>query len=301
MAKKIKSISIYRNDILLKSKDNPELDQSCFLYQFSEYDKKGNIIKEEKYMEKDVLEERSIREYDEEGRVIAELYYIDEEEWSEKRTFKYNGDGQLEEIYEHYLDGSYDTITHHYNKEGKLIEKRYTDEDGELEERVIITFDGDKKVKEETFNEDGALSSSKTKEISNDGKLATTREWYPNDEEERIFKDFYKEDGIREISERYHNGKIVSRNSYEYNDKGLPTVIKEESRQSLSIIQLEYDNEGNLISQKEVDPNGNERSSFIRKYDNEGNILSIEALADPSGIGVNQQYSMEYKYTYFDE
>ena len=79
---------------------------------------------------------------------------------------------------------------------------------------------------------------------------------------------------------RRADGSLIAGNRYSYDNMGNITAIKQSTGSYFPLVSYDYDDQGQLISEKFYDGNGNGEShitdSYTYTYDTAGNILSVE-------------------------
>jgi antitoxin component YwqK of YwqJK toxin-antitoxin module len=110
-------------------------------------------------MKNGTLEEMIEYSYDETGRLLCEKYYQEEDAVSEEICYHYADNSNAELASRKYADGSVDTITFEYDGNGLLLKKIYSNEDEEVEQTDLYTYENNLLIKVETFDGEGNLMS----------------------------------------------------------------------------------------------------------------------------------------------
>lgn len=198
MKKNIQSITITRNDYIVRNVTDEELAIKGHLSQYSEFDMEGRPVKEITYDTEGHFEEMHQYSYDPEGHLVTDSYFPEEELEAETTRYEYDGEGLVSSSSKRYLDGSVDTTRYYYDTRGKL-EKRVTiSDDGEPDEEEF--FDQEEEIPAET-NSDPAGN-----------ELKVTR----NDQGQIILEESITPDGA-----------VISRVERMYDEEGKPleTVV----------------------------------------------------------------------------
>ena len=198
MKKNIQSITITRNDYIVRNVTDEELAVKGHLSQYSEFDMEGRPVKEITYDTEGHFEEMHQYSYNPEGHLVTDSYFPEEELEAETTRYEYDGEGLVSSSSKRYLDGSVDTTRYYYDTRGKL-EKRVTiSDDGEPDEEEF--FDQEEEIPAET-NSDPAGN-----------ELKVTR----NDQGQIILEESITPDGA-----------VISRVERMYDEEGKPleTVV----------------------------------------------------------------------------
>lgn len=198
MKKNIQSITITRNDYIVRNVTDEELAIKGHLSQYSEFDMEGRPVKEITYDTEGHFEEMHQYSYNSEGHLVTDSYFPEEELEAETTRYEYDGEGLVSSSSKRYLDGSVDTTRYYYDTRGKL-EKRVTiSDDGEPDEEEF--FDQEEEIPAET-NSDPAGN-----------ELKVTR----NDQGQIILEESITPDGA-----------VISRVERMYDEEGKPleTVV----------------------------------------------------------------------------
>jgi YD repeat-containing protein len=153
MERKIKTVAAYRIDVPPEEEFEDYRDRQRVNYQFSKYDRKGNLIEEVRFDDFGEVIGKSIYSYDDGGNLLGEETYDELGELEEKLTYERDENGRIVNRYIHYLDGSKDTVFYEYDTGGRLICKTLKDEDGEIERVERIRYADGAVVEEEVMEE----------------------------------------------------------------------------------------------------------------------------------------------------
>jgi len=69
MAKKVKSVTMFRNDFMNHPKQESDAENKGFKYSYTELDEHGNLILEEKYSASGEIEEKEVYAFNAEGKL----------------------------------------------------------------------------------------------------------------------------------------------------------------------------------------------------------------------------------------
>jgi antitoxin component YwqK of YwqJK toxin-antitoxin module len=159
MTRITKSITITQSDFILRKIADEQPEIRTHLSHFTEFDREGRTLKDIRYMKDGSFEEKVEYSYDESGKLITEKYYQEEDFISEEIRYQYNT-GDLATVASRiYADGSVDSIIFEYDPQGLLLKKVYKNEDQEIEQTDVYTYDDRVLVKVEAFDGEGNLMS----------------------------------------------------------------------------------------------------------------------------------------------
>jgi len=277
--------------------DEDEILKHEFIFQVSKYDAAGNLLVEESFLPDKSLEHRSTYTYNEGGQLIEEMLEEGDGFISEHKTMEYDPEGKLHKIRLHYMDDSFDETSFLYDSNGRVIERSITDSDGEAGNRTVLTYEGDLLVSELEYDQEGEIISGKRFTYDDQGNLLT--------EEEEGAENFrlshtYDENGKRSVSRKYNEeGQLVEKHTYTYDDQGRTVEVKDESRNGVEILKMEYDAQGNMIRQDSFNEKEVQVSSVLRKYTADNRIETTLVRVEGSGQRPPQDYRLRFEYEYY--
>lgn len=299
MKKNIESALTYH--INLGSEENPEAKPNETLQQKVIYDLKGSVTEHIQYLPDGSIEDRVTNSYNADGKLAEEVLYDPDGEIAERRTMEYSENGKLLREIKHYQDGAQDIVTYNYNEAGHLMEKIFGDDSGWVEKREVFTFEGDKLIDVKEFDEDDNLLKESTYSYDPDGNLEESSESPSNDRGGRKVT-IYNVSGLPEVIKHYSEaGNLIARHTYEYNEKGQVTDIREETQSGTSSSHTEYDGNGYAVVMEDRSANEELNHRIERTYDEEGHVLTSHVFINGQGRNLNQHYLERIEYKFFDE
>ena len=298
MAKKIKSVNLYKNDLFPTQPDPGKTGANGYKYSTTEYDRNGNVVLELKFNPDHELEDKYENKYNDDGFLIEEKHYLSYREIAEHKTYELDKDGKIQKAFKHYSDGSKDTINYTYDSNGNLVEKITIDSYDEVEAKDVFEYDGGNLVKKESYEYDELIAKN-TFVYDPDGNLVEETSWTEDDSTRR--KNIYDENGNLEKVLFYNKkDELVAKTIYTYNEKGRITGVEEETPYGKNSTVITYDANGNAVEQIEKNEQGEINNSAKRKFNDNNDVIETEVFIDMHGKGVNQQYVLMYEYEYFD-
>ncbi|MBN1340502.1 MAG: hypothetical protein JXA03_14325 [Bacteroidales bacterium] len=297
MKKNIKSVTVYRKELVVNHLDEDGFEWKNSKYSHTEFDPGGNAILEMKFFKSGEVEEKYEYAYDENGRIIEEKEYLDESNVAEHRTIERNGEGKATRDTLRYQDGSEEITEYIYNQEGRLTGKITRNEDGEIEKQENYEYVNGLLAKK-TESEYGEPVSDETYRYHDNGKVKERIRH--NEGEEAVFVNTFDPEGRIMEAKRYDTGnKLLGRTSYTYDESGKPARITEESKGGISVTEIGYDHIGNAVTETEKDREGNVIHSAERSYNDNNDVVESIVFVNHRGRAVNQHYILKYEYEYF--
>jgi len=250
MEKKIKSITLFKNDYLLDDVQSEELNLKGYKYSETKYDTQGNVLAEIKYSQDDEIMEKVVNRYDENGHLIEEIYYMDENEIAERRSFDRDENSKIFKEYKHYLDESKDTIEYKYDTQGLLIEKVTYDVDGDIERKDTYLYSNAKPIEHKSYDEEGNLVFEKLLTYDDSGQVVESVEWDEERDERIKLVENYDDMGNKKETLRYNDqDQLVEKMTYVADEQGRLAKLIEETLYTNSTTNIEYDEHIGLETQ----------------------------------------------------
>ena len=297
MSKKLKSETVYRvNHVPGEEIDlNEDFE---FKQSYHEYDEAGNLLLEIAYGQDGEIADKIEYRYDKKGHLLETLVYGEDEDILERKEVIRETDGKVIREITHYLDGSADIHEYFYNDEGKLTGFQVKDDEDEIELSEKYTYEGDKVVKVERWDEDNELIFSQEDKYDN-GVISGRKIWSAEDGDPYTLVIEYNAAGHREQEQRYNShDQLIERNIYEEDNKGRGCRLVEENKQRKNTTEFEFDERGNVIHQVETDLNGELNHEAFRVYSDDGELLLTTVEAVIKSSGAIRAYSMVFRREY---
>jgi YD repeat-containing protein len=303
MDKKIKSLSVYRKNVVLKSSTDDALEDEEFLISESLFEPAfGKLVKETQYNGDGQVEQVMSYTYNEKGFLTGEELLDVDGSVLEKRSFEPDDQGRIAREFVHYADGSADRIEYAYDDAGRVVRKERYDDDDALESAENIVYEGEVVVCESVVDAEGEILSETLYIYDDNGRLAEIVS--DNREEGLWFTKVYRYDdaGHRQAATTFNQeGEAVERILFENDEKGRPIQIVDENRRQRNTIRMAYDERGEIIFQEEHDLNGELVNSIERSYDADGRLLESHIVVRNRQRGISRNYSLRNEYNFFDE
>lgn len=254
-----------------------ELEEKSYKEGYVEYDEKGNVVLEQRFLSSGEMETSVQYNYDERGFLVETQTKSSQDEFTERVTFERDAKGNTLKEFNHYLDNTFDTTVFKYDDQGNLIEIQTTDSDGESEEKETYRYENNRLVEKQVYDEDGELSEREVNIVDDKGNL--------------IRKEGYdKEDELIE--------EVVN----EYDDKSNLIRSATGSGTNKIALSFKYDERGNVIKQTSYDNNGEMTGEVITVYESVGGKdMKKEQREVNKNIGMisEQRFARKYEYEYF--
>jgi hypothetical protein len=142
MEKKTQSITVTQYDFIIRNDEDERLNDQGYPHHHTEFDLKGNTLKDTRYDDHGAFEEMFEYFYDDRGNMVRELYYPAESELAEEKTFEYDDS---------------DTTTYEYNSGGKPARLVTTNDEGDVDQVETFDWDNDKLIDHQIVDGNGEL------------------------------------------------------------------------------------------------------------------------------------------------
>ncbi|MDY0101766.1 MAG: hypothetical protein RBS07_02450 [Lentimicrobium sp.] len=296
MENKIKSVELYRTDIVITDPDQEGELMEEYIISRTMYDEDGNETERITFSTSGETEERIIIKYNN-GKPIEEILEL-EGELTERTTREFDDKGILLREFRHYQDGEPDEISYTYEND-RLVKKLVTDSDGEEGEKYLWHYKNEKLDKEESFDEYGKADLIRKHTYSETGILEETEEVRISDDSKIKIVTLFDDAGNLIQEKRYDaKGNLVARSTFTIGENNLPAQTEEETIMGKTISLFTYDDKGNNILVEEKTSEGEAIASINRQYDEAGQIISTEVHMEPALNRPGQHYSLTYKYAF---
>lgn len=246
----------------------------------TQYNEDGLIIEETKINSSVVYKYKY--EYDENKRIVNLEIQTDDE----TNSFNFNYNEQDEQFIGTYYIDSFTYLELIYNKENRLVSKKYYKNGEEIGYKTYEYYENGK-VK---------LEESKADTIGFDNSNFVNRVEYDEDGNIILLNIFY---GIDTLSDKfeyeYKNGKLFSSKEYHYNNENETTKITlleesdnnlfkyaeyDDDNKILGYVYDYYDDKGNKIKTEMCNENNEVYSYNIYQYDKLNHLVSNESYTD---------------------
>ncbi len=303
MSKKLKTLSVYRRNLVVESDSADEPSKTEFLHSRTEYEPRwGKTIRETQYNADGQVEQVMEYEYDDKGFLVKEILKEGDGTVMEHKTFEPDDDQRVRKEFCHYADGSYDVTTYHYDEKGRLIKKETHDDEGDLEGTEVMEYENDLLVKHTVTGDDGEKVSEVSYQYDENGLLLEThvQDFQSGTEYTKVTS--YDDKGRRKASATYDsNEEPLERLLFREDEKGRLVEVVEENRRKKNTTKMQYDEKDNIIKQQEYDLNGELVNEIERTYDEEGRLLESRVHVNRMMPGISRNYSVRHEYTFYQE
>ena len=202
MEKKIKSIDLYRTNIV-----------------------PGDAGEEDILMDEHMIN-RTV--YDEDGNETERITYSPEGEVEERIIVNYSNGHPVEEILE--LEGEPDKISYTY-EDGKPVQKLVTDSDGDEGEKFLWHYKDGKLVKSVSYNEYGNIDLTREHSYNEAGHLEQITETRISADDKISIVTLFDEAGNLVQEKQYdRKGNLVSRSTTVIGENNLPSQTGKDIR-----------------------------------------------------------------------
>ncbi len=301
MGKTVKSVTVIKKDVVLPSVSANELTENEYLFSKTEYNEKGQILKEINYHPDGSIEHAYSYNYDDNGFLKEEMLIENKDEVIERTTFEPDEKMNIRKEYRHYLDGTYDSIEYICDDNGNLVEKVTIDYEGGVELRECFEFKGEKLIKETVLDKDNKVISEKTIKYDDKDRITDT-ESYDSLEETRLKRiTEYDDKGYpKELLTYDLSDRLIERIQFSHNDDGRLAQVIEENPRKKNTIKFQYDKNGNVVCKEEFDKNGKLINKVERIYDDDSRVLEARAFIEIAEKNIIRNYVLTYDYEFYD-
>ena len=298
----IKTISIFKIDYMQSKAEHDFTDVKPIINSFSEYDIKGNLIKEISYYTNGEVEHISQYKYNDAGLLEEEILINEEGSVDERKKFEYNANNKVEKEYLFYQDDSFDTTIHTYDGSFNLIKKSTKDSDGEMESEKEYIYENNLLISETYTDNEKNVISKKNYSYNDQGKQLTVKEYDGVNDVEINIEFVYNENGVRtDKITTNKKGQVMEHVFYEENEKGQLIEMVDHTPFAKNITVFTYDEKGNNILQEEKNNQGELNNRILRTFDIDNKIMEVAVTIDYHGLRLNQNYLLQHKYEYFED
>lgn len=295
----IKTVKQYRTNLIPVR--NAANDQQNWLYSNTVYDSHGNILLQETFFSNGKVNEISAYEYDANGRLVNEKCRYGDADHSEQKTYFRNEDGLITKELKYFAEGSFDTITYHYNDQQQLTLKKTINDEQEPEEETIYEYKNGLLTRSATIDGDNELLLEETFEWDDEGRQISTKTFNALTGEDYTMLITYDQAGRKQSETRLdEEGNEILRLDYAYDEVGNPLSVHTEELNKQAVMLFTNDDAGNVILQEEKDDTGQLLVSVKREFDTKNRLLSTEVFIDGQGRSLSTHYVSRYEYEYFE-
>ncbi len=274
-----------------KYKDGEPSDKG-YKNAYKEFDRNGNVIKEEYYRRGDINQELSY-EYDHnQNKTEYVNYSAKEDEIRFKQTIDYNNQGK--KIREKRYNGSeHRIIDYQYNDKDKLARIIEEDLDGNLVQKRIFNYEG-KDANIRVLNGQGKLTSRVINKYDEQGNLIEHKVFDPQGNRTKKISYEFNGDNLKTDEIKHQKGNFIYHKTYKYDkDNNLVEIHKEQPRNEVHTSRIyKYTEEGYLKKELWYDSRAEKYSHKKYTYNEEGIVQRAKvyyALYD---------YRVLYRYKY---
>lgn len=289
--------TIIRQDIKSQAQWNYKFDDGepadqGYKNSFKEFDRNGNVTKEEYYRRGDINQELSYKYDHNQNKTEYINYSAKEDEVRFKQTIDYNSQNQ--KIKEKRYNGSeHHVIDYQYNDQGKLARIIKTDLDGNLIQKRIFSYEGNV-ARIRVLNAKGKLLSRIVNRYDDHDNLIRYTEYNPEGKRIKRISYEFNQDNHKTDEVKYQKGNFIYHKTYKYNsNNNLVEIHKEQPKDEVHTSKIfEYTPDGRLSKELWYDSMADKYSHKKYFYNEEGIVEKAEvyyALYD---------YKVLYRYNY---
>jgi antitoxin component YwqK of YwqJK toxin-antitoxin module len=299
MKRKIKSVTLFKNDLIHLSFPGASNTEKGYKYSYTEMDQQDNVILEIKYDPSGKVEEKYIFRFDNKGNLLEEISYLTDDEIAEHKTYEWDDKNKIIRSFKLYADDTKDQILYHYDLQGHVTEKTTTDSEDEIESREIMEWKENLLVKKQIL-EFGEMILEETNEYDEAGNLTANIKWTSEEGKTKIEYYYDEKKQLIKALTYDNNGKLINKTMYLYNEEGKFIQADFESARNKTSTIILYDDHGNAIEQTETNEHGEINNRAVRKFNEQGDVIETSVIIDFHGQRINEEYILSYEYEYFE-
>jgi len=297
MAKrKIKITKATRFDYTIQSFQDEEISIVENPAFYREYDESGNMINEIVNGPGGYLSEKYSFVY-RDKKMVEQLIYMDEDTVAEHQFFEYQNDKIIKQITK-YQEGE-DEIIWSYDDKGRILSKTTYDEGDETNKTTYEYQANTIHIKEYDSNE---LILNQVNSFDDKARIVEQKTINLIEEEKSITTFEYSDTGalLREVQTTLE-GDLIQSIENKYNEKGQMIEVLTSTQDSITKLEIKFDEDGNEVYQLETNEKGEINHQVARSFDSEGNLLATEVELFYHGLGMDSHYEIKYEYEFFEE
>ncbi|NLA24355.1 MAG: hypothetical protein GX879_05250 [Bacteroidales bacterium] len=253
-----------------------------------EFDENGNLLSEIKYNKDGEITSRHYNIYNDKALLEKSEYVDNEHETSETHEYFYDDNGNLIKETTDFGQGFLSVFVFEKDFKNNQIRIIEQDEDDEIEETKVQTFDEDGNLLEEISYNDANKEILKTINIFDHNKRIIKKEEHDlRYKTVQIHEYYYSNEGLLEgIKSVNKKGRLLNWVKIEYDENKRPT---QQTSMNGALISIEYDGD-NKRKEKHLDAGGNVVFESELELNEKGNVIVEHS---PENI-------IHYTYEYFD-
>jgi len=272
--------------------EDGEPSEKGYKNSYKEYDRNGNVTKEEYYRRGDIDQELSYKYDRNQNKTEYVNYSAEEDEIRFKQTIDYNEKGN--KIKENRYNGSeHHVIDYHYNGDDKLSRIVKSDLDDNVIQKRVFSYKGNV-ANIRVVNDEGTLISRIVNKYDGRGNLVEYTEFTPDGQRIKKITYTFNEKNLKTDEIKYQKGNFIYHKSYNYDkDNKLVEIQMEQPKDKVHISKIfHYTPDGNLSKEMWYDSMADKYSHKKYFYNKKGIVEKAEvyyALYD---------YKVLYRYDY---
>ena len=204
---------------------------------------------------------------------------------------------------------------HHYSEfdpDGKLLKEIKYNRYGDFEEMFVYGYDANGHMTRECYYPaENELAEERTFELNDQGQVIRSLKQYQDgsvdttvyqyDESARLVKKITTTDEgeVDQVETfEWENGTLIG---HEIADgEGEPFFLPVEEAPALNETRIVHNEKDQVVSEEELDENGEVYMTVNRTYDEGGRADEVEVFVDGRGQALSQHYFLKYSYSFFE-
>ncbi|MEM9821651.1 MAG: hypothetical protein AAF985_11285 [Bacteroidota bacterium] len=258
----------------------------------------GNLLLQEQYALDGRIEQKIERAYDSEQRLVEEKQYTEGDAPHQVISNTYDENGKLNRSTTRYMDGALSNTDFVYDLSARSEEMTTRDEAGQIEEKVVRSFDQEGRVLEQSeYGEEESFVKS-VKSSYNDAGRPLERHYKTEETEYKHFYDYeYDEEGRITYAEIFDvKEDLIRTDEITYDERGnQKEVAMKNYADGWSIVdRYTYNEQDQLVKEERFMANGDPVESKEYQMDEHGFVLQQE-VRNRNGWTIHR-----YQYEFFE-
>ncbi len=204
---------------------------------------------------------------------------------------------------------------HHFTEfspEGNLLKELKYNHHGDFEEMIVYGYDpAGNLIRESYYPEENDLAEEKIFERNDSGQIIRAFKNYQDGSVDTITFEYDATNQLVKKTTMSDEGEIDQVETFEWDNgtlvkhevmdgEGELISVEDESAVQTNQTRITQNEKDQIISEEEVDDNGDVYMTVTRTYDDDGRADEVEVFVDGRGQTISRHYVLKYAYSFFD-
>jgi len=269
-----------------------------YLESLVEYDTRGNVVRETKFLEDGKAEEINTYAYDSSDRLTEHTLDYVPDEASEKRVLERDPEGRVTRESKYYGELAGERTEYTYDDAGNITEIKSFDEEGDFSTREEIAYDEKKQVTlRVVYDPNNEVLEKREFSHSDDGLSVEEKLYDKNGELQK--KTLARQDADRretDSEERTGQGKLISAMHSLYDGKG--NLLERQYKDFNSkVLRYRYDDQNRCTAEELFDDHGVLLRKHLFEFDAQGRLETEQNYEMNAARGARDKHlAIRYEY-----